>query len=47
MKQTSTERVKTYRESQLSQGRRKREPYLTDDEWAAIRLAIKNIRSGK
>ena len=44
MKQTSTERVTQYRESQLKLGRRKRECYLTDEEWVVIKDAIKLIR---
>ena len=46
MKQNSTERVKKYRENKLSQGRRKREPYLTDDEWAKVKIYIKSLRGG-
>jgi len=44
MKQTSTVRVIAYRESQLSQGRRKRETYLTDDEWVKVKQYIKSIK---
>ena len=46
MKQTSTERVIQYRESQLLLDRRKREAYLTDDEWAKVKQYIKSIRRG-
>lgn len=41
---TSAEKMRKYRESQLLLGRRKRESYLTDDEWYAIKDAIKLIR---
>lgn len=44
MKQTSTERVIQFRESQAELGRRKRECYLTDAEWAVIKDAIKLMR---
>ena len=44
---TSTERVIAFRESQSKLGRRKREAYLTDDEWALIKKEIKLIRDKK
>ena len=44
---TSTERVTAYREAQLSQGRRKREAYLTDEEWVKVKAYIKTLRDGK
>ena len=44
MKQTSTERVKEYRANQLSQGRSKREAYLTDDEWTKVKGYIKSLK---
>ena len=44
MKRTSTVRVLKYREAQLSQGRLKREAYLTDDEWVKVKQYIKSIK---
>ena len=44
---TSTERVIAFRESQSKLGRRKREAYLTDGEWALIKEEIKLIRDKK
>ena len=41
---TSTERVIAFRESQSKLGRRKREAYLTDDEWVAVKANIKDMR---
>ena len=44
---TSTERVIAYRESQSLLGRKKREAYLTDDEWLVVKTYIKQLRDGK
>lgn len=44
---TSTARVATYRDNQLSQGRKKREAYLTDDEWVKVKQYIKLIKEGE
>lgn len=42
---TSTERVIQYRESQSLLGRKKREAYLTDDEWVEVKAYIKKVKS--
>ena len=42
---TSTERVIAYRESQSLLGRKKREAYLTDDEWVKVKAYIKQVKS--
>ena len=47
MSETSTARVIQYRESQLLLGRKKREAYLTDDEWLVVKTYIKQMRDGK
>ena len=41
----STERVKLYRLKQKELGRNKREPYLNDKEWIAVKKYIKELRN--
>ena len=40
----SSERVKAFRDRQKQQGRIKREFYLTNKEWLAIKLKVKELR---
>ena len=41
----STPRVNDYRERQAKLKRFKREPYLTDSEWAVIKMQIAKLRN--
>jgi hypothetical protein len=47
MKRTNSDRVRDYRESQKKLGRKKREAYLSDSEWAWIKIKINDIKNGK
>ena len=42
---TNTERVKNYRERQAKQGRRKRELYLNDEEFEAVKKQVSKLRN--
>jgi hypothetical protein len=44
MKPTSAQKIMAYRDRQLLLGRRKREAYLTDDEWVKVKQYIKSIK---